>query len=37
MSWQIARITAFNDNYIWALHQGQNAWVVDPGDAVPVL
>jgi hydroxyacylglutathione hydrolase len=37
MSWQIARITAFNDNYIWALHQGQNAWVVDPGDALPVL
>ena len=37
MSWQIARIAAFNDNYIWAISQGQDAWVVDPGDAPPVL
>jgi len=29
-------IPAFDDNYIWALHNGQQAWVVDPGDARPV-
>lgn len=29
-------IPAFTDNYIWALHNGQQAWVVDPGDAAPV-
>lgn len=28
---------AFSDNYIWLLHDGQNALVVDPGDAGPVL
>lgn len=28
---------AFADNYIWLLHDGQHAWVVDPGDAAPVL
>lgn len=30
-------IAAFTDNYIWALHDGQQALVVDPGDATPVL
>ncbi len=34
---QIAPIAAFSDNYIWALHDDQRAWVVDPGDAAPVL
>ncbi|MBI3902081.1 MAG: hydroxyacylglutathione hydrolase [Nitrosomonadales bacterium] len=29
-------IPAFQDNYIWALHDGQHAAVVDPGDAAPV-
>jgi hydroxyacylglutathione hydrolase len=29
-------IPAFSDNYIWVLHDGQRAWVVDPGDAEPV-
>lgn len=29
-------IAAFTDNYIWALHDGQSALVVDPGDAAPV-
>ena len=28
---------AFADNYIWVLHDGQRALVVDPGDAAPVL
>ncbi len=29
-------IAAFTDNYIWALHDGTRAFVVDPGDATPV-
>ena len=33
----IIPIPAFNDNYIWLLHNGQNAVVVDPGDAAPVI
>lgn len=33
----LVAIEAFSDNYIWALHNGQQAWVVDPGDEVPVL
>ncbi|MEE4202147.1 MAG: hydroxyacylglutathione hydrolase [Halieaceae bacterium] len=34
---QIEPIPAFNDNYIWLLDDGVAAWVVDPGDAEPVL
>lgn len=30
-------LPAFSDNYIWMLHDGQQALVVDPGDAAPVL
>ncbi len=30
---QILPIPAFEDNYIWLLHNGQEAIVVDPGDA----
>jgi hydroxyacylglutathione hydrolase len=30
-------LPTFNDNYIWMLHDGRNALVVDPGDAEPVL
>jgi hydroxyacylglutathione hydrolase len=29
-------IPAFNDNYLWLLDDGQDALVVDPGDAAPV-
>jgi hydroxyacylglutathione hydrolase len=29
-------IPAFADNYLWLLHDGQHALVVDPGDAGPV-
>jgi hydroxyacylglutathione hydrolase len=29
-------IPAFNDNYIWMLHDGQRALVVDPGEAAGV-
>ena len=30
-------LPAFSDNYIWLLHDGRQALVVDPGDAQPVL
>jgi hydroxyacylglutathione hydrolase len=30
-------IPAFNDNYIWMLHDAHQALVVDPGDAQPVF
>jgi hydroxyacylglutathione hydrolase len=30
-------LPAFSDNYIWMLHDGQGALVVDPGDAAPVF
>jgi hydroxyacylglutathione hydrolase len=33
----ITRIPAFKDNYLWLLRQGTAAVVVDPGDAAPVL
>lgn len=34
---KITAIPAFNDNYIWAIHDERQAVVVDPGDAAPVL
>ena len=30
-------LPAFDDNYLWLLHDGTKALVVDPGDAGPVL
>lgn len=30
-------VPAFSDNYIWCLHDGHHAYVVDPGEAQPVL
>jgi hydroxyacylglutathione hydrolase len=30
-------LPAFSDNYVWLLHDGREAVVVDPGDAAPVL
>ena len=33
----VIRIPAFKDNYIWLLRNGASAAVVDPGDARPVL
>ncbi|NMM82476.1 hydroxyacylglutathione hydrolase [Acidovorax sp. SRB_14] len=30
-------LPAFSDNYIWMLHDGRHALVVDPGEAEPVL
>ena len=32
----IQQIPAFDDNYLWLIHDSQNAIIVDPGDAVPV-
>lgn len=34
---QLKAIPAFNDNYIWVLHNATHAVVVDPGAAQPVL
>lgn len=34
---QVSPIPAFDDNYIWCIHDGNSALVVDPGDASPVL
>jgi len=33
----VTAIPAFDDNYIWMLHEGEHAAVVDPGEAAPVL
>lgn len=33
----ISPIAAFNDNYIWHLERDGEHWVVDPGDAKPVI
>ncbi len=30
-------VPAFEDNYLWVLHNGVSAAVVDPGDATPVI
>jgi len=30
-------IPAFEDNYIWAVHDGRSALFVDPGEAAPIL
>lgn len=32
----LVALPAFADNYIWMLHDGRSAIVVDPGDAAPV-
>ena len=33
---ELIALPAFDDNYFWLLHDGQEALVVDPGDAAPV-
>lgn len=30
-------VEAFQDNYIWLIHNDQNSIVVDPGDASPLI
>ena len=34
---ELTPLPAFNDNYIWMMRVGSRAWVVDPGQAEPVL
>lgn len=34
---QLEAILAYEDNYIWTLHDGQSALFVDPGEAEPIL
>lgn len=34
---KLVALPAFTDNYIWMLHDGVDAVVVDPGDCAPVL
>ncbi len=34
---ELIPLPAFEDNYIWLLHDGRRAIVIDPGDAAPVL
>lgn len=34
---KLVALPAFTDNYIWMIHNGREALVVDPGDATPVL
>jgi hydroxyacylglutathione hydrolase len=33
----VVPIPAFSDNYLWLIHNGVHAAIVDPGDAEPVL
>lgn len=34
---ELEAIPALNDNYVWCLHDGRQALIVDPGEAEPVL
>lgn len=34
---QILCVPAFQDNYLWLIHDGKTACAVDPGDAAPIL
>jgi hydroxyacylglutathione hydrolase len=33
----VLTVPAFSDNYLWIIHDGDHAAVVDPGDAAPIL
>ena len=33
----VLTVPAFQDNYLWVIHDGRHAAVVDPGDAEPIL
>jgi len=33
----VLTVPAFNDNYLWLIHDGRHAAAVDPGDAAPIL
>jgi hydroxyacylglutathione hydrolase len=34
---KVLTVPAFEDNYLWLIHDGEHAAVVDPGDAAPIL
>lgn len=34
---KILAVPAFEDNYLWLIHDGKHAAVVDPGDAAPIV
>ncbi len=34
---QVHPVPAFSDNYLWVIHDGRHAALVDPGDAQPVI
>lgn len=34
---KVLTVPAFNDNYLWLIHDGTHAAVVDPGDAAPII
>jgi hydroxyacylglutathione hydrolase len=34
---KVLTVPAFEDNYLWLIHDGVHAAVVDPGDATPIL
>jgi len=36
-SLSVLTVPAFDDNYLWLIHDGVHAAVVDPGDAAPVI
>lgn len=36
-TWVVSAVPAFDDNYVWLIHDGVHAVAVDPGDAAPVI
>ncbi len=34
--WQVEGVPAFTDNYLWVIHDGTQAVLVDPGDGAPL-
>ncbi len=33
----VLAVPAFEDNYLWLIHDGRHAAAVDPGDAIPII
>ncbi|NDU86236.1 MAG: hydroxyacylglutathione hydrolase [Ferrovum sp.] len=36
-SLSVTPVPAFADNYLWLIHDSHHAWIVDPGEAQPVI
>jgi hydroxyacylglutathione hydrolase len=34
---KVDAVPAFSDNYLWVVHEGKHALVIDPGDAGPII